>query len=87
MKTNLDKLTKEINIFENKAGFNKTSKEKLKRWLKEEVNNYNKSKSKEEKQNKLIDIIILITQIARRDNISLDEAYIKWEIKSKKYLK
>jgi len=34
-----------------------------------------------------MDTIILIIQIAKRDNISLDAAWKKWWVKSKKYLK
>lgn len=86
MKTNFDKLNKEIHKFEKKAGFEKTSKKQLVKWLKEEIKNYENAKTKLKKENKLMDIIILVTQIARRENISLDEAWVKWWKKSERYL-
>jgi predicted house-cleaning noncanonical NTP pyrophosphatase (MazG superfamily) len=87
MKTNFDKLIKEIHTFEKKAGFDKTPKKTLTNWLQKELTAYKKSKSKSKKQNKLSDMIVLIMQIARRENISLDKALkIHWK-KSEKYLK
>jgi hypothetical protein len=87
VKTNFDRLMQEIYSFEKNAGFDKTSKPQIAKWLKEELANYRKAKTKLIKQNKLMDIIILVMQIARRENMSLDEAWIKWHKKSKKYLK
>jgi hypothetical protein len=55
----LDSLIKEIHKFEKKAGFENTSKELLLKWIEKEVKIYRKSKSKEEKANKIMDIIIL----------------------------
>jgi len=87
MKTNFDKLIKEIYTFEKKAGFDKTPKKTLTNWLQKELNNYKKAKSKPKKENKLSDMIVLIMQIAIRENISLDKAWkIHWK-KSQKYLK
>lgn len=83
----LDKLSQQVYELEKEAGFQNTKKEKLLSWIKEELKNYEKTKEKSEKQNKLVDIVILIMQIARRENISLDEAWNKWWIKSKKYIK
>ena len=82
-----DKLNKEISKFEKKAGFDKTSKAQLVKWLEEEVNNYKKAKTKLIKRNKLMDIIVLVMQIAKRENMSLDEAWKRWWKKSEKYLR
>ena len=86
-KTNFDNLIKEIYEFEKKCGFDKTSKDKLVGWLEEEIKNYKKAKTKIIKRNKLMDIICLVMQIARRDNMSLDEAWKRWWWKSRKYLR
>jgi hypothetical protein len=87
MKTNFNKLMKEISAFEKKADFEKTSKTQLIKWLKEEIKNYEKAKTNLIKKNKLMDIIVLVMQIAKRENISLDDAWKKWWKKSEKYLK
>ncbi|RLE43752.1 hypothetical protein DRJ16_03530 [Candidatus Woesearchaeota archaeon] len=87
MKTEFAKLTNEIESFEKKAGFEKTSKKQLSRWLKEETKDYEKAKTKSRKSNKLMDIIILTLQLAHRDKISLDDAWKTWWKKSGKYLK
>jgi len=87
MKTIFDNLTKEIYEFEKKAGFDRTSKKQLIKWLEKEVNNYQKANNQVIKKNKLIDIVVLVMQIARRDKISLDDAWEKWWKKSKEYLK
>jgi hypothetical protein len=84
---NFDELKEEIYRFEKKAGFDKTSKEQLTKWLREEVDNYENAKTKLIKRNKLIDIIVLVIQIARRDNMSLEEAWKRWWKKSEKYLR
>ena len=85
-KTNFKNMSKEIYNFEKEARFDKTSSTQLIKWLKEEIENYKKAKSKVIKQNKLMDIICLAIQISRRENIDLDVAWVKrWE-KSKKYL-
>jgi hypothetical protein len=86
MKTNFDKSIKEIYNFEKKAGFEKTSKKQLVKWLKNEIKNYEKAKTKIIKRNKLMDIIVLVKQLARRENMSLDEAWSRWWKKSRKYL-
>ena len=86
MKTNFDKLIKEILIFEKKAGFDKTSKKTLVNWLQKELTDYKKSKSKSKKVNKLSDMLVLIMQIARREKISMDKAWKKHWKKSEKYL-
>jgi hypothetical protein len=64
-KSVFDKLSKEVYEFEKKSGFENTSKGQLIKWLKEEIKNYEKSKTNIIKRNKLIDIIILVVQIAR----------------------
>ncbi|MBU0907225.1 MAG: hypothetical protein KKD18_05335 [Nanoarchaeota archaeon] len=86
MKTNFDNLVRKINQFEIKAKFERTPKEKLTRWLKKEIKEYETAKTKSKKSDKLIDIIILSMQIAERENISLDAAWKRWWVKSKKYL-
>lgn len=86
-KTNFDSLIKEMKRFEKKANFEKTSKKELLKWLKKEIKEYETAKTKSKKSDKLMDTIILIIQIAKRDNISLDAAWKKWWVKSKKYLK
>jgi hypothetical protein len=83
----LNNLAKEIKSFEKKAGFEKTSKKQLVLWLKKEIRNYEKSKTKRLKANKLIDIIILTTQLANRDKTDLDKALKIWWKKSRRYLK
>ena len=85
MKTNFDESIKQVYLFEKKAGFEKTSKEQLVKWVEEEIKNYKKAKTKIIKRNKLMDIVVLVMQIARRENMSLDEAWKRWWWKSKKY--
>jgi hypothetical protein len=85
-KTNFNQISKEIHNFEKEAGFDKTSSEQLIKWLREEVENYKKAKSKIVKQNKLMDIINLTIQISRREKMNLDDAWKRWWWKSKKYL-
>lgn len=86
-KTNFNNMSKEIHNFEKQAGFDKTSSKQLVKWLKEEIKNYEEAKSKVIKQNKLMDILCLTIQISRRENMNLDNAWIRWWWKSKKYLK
>jgi hypothetical protein len=85
-KTNFDKLSKEIYAFEKKAGFDRTPKTQLIKWLKEEIKNYEKAKSELIKRNKLMDIMVLVFQIARREGMSVDSAWKRWWWKSRKYL-
>jgi hypothetical protein len=85
--TNFNKLSKEIHNFEKKASFEKTSTKQLEQWLKREAENYKNEKSKVKKENKLIDIMVLVFQISRRENINLDKAWKFWWINSRKYLK
>lgn len=87
MKTNFDKIITEISNFEKKANFDKTTRKQLIRWVKEEINVYENSKNKKIRSNKLIDIIILTTQLAKRDKTSLDKEWKKWWIKSNRYTK
>lgn len=87
MKTNFDKLMKEVQEFEKKARFDKTSKKQLIEWLEEEIKNYKNAKTNIIKRNKLMDIIILDMQLAIREGYSLDDAYKRWWWKSQKYLK
>ena len=86
IQTNFDKLLKEIHNFEKKANFEKTSKKQLTVWINKELKHYQKAKTKSLKQNKLMDIIVLVLQIAKRDKISLDVAWKQWWKKSEKYL-
>jgi hypothetical protein len=86
MKPKLDLLKKEIHEFEKKAGFDKTPKKKILKWLGEEVKNYRNAKSNEVRANKLIDILVLDLQLAIREGCSLDKAWDKWLVKSKKYI-
>ena len=83
----LDNLMKEMNSWEKKTGFDKTDKKQLVKWIKKELKDYEKAKTKEVKENKLMDIIVLVMQIAKRDKASLDSAWKKWWIKSEKYLR
>ena len=85
-KTNFSRMSKEIHNFEKEVGFDKTSSQQLIKWLREEVENYKKAKSKIVKQNKLIDIINLAIQLSRRDKMDLDSAWKRWWWKSRKYL-
>lgn len=84
-KTNFDDLSKEIYEFEKEAGFDKTPKKQLVKWLKDEIRNYEKAKSKLIKRNKLMDILALIFQISRREGMSMDSAWKRWWWKSRKY--
>jgi len=86
VKTNFDKLVKEITVFEIKSGFTQTPKTRLVAWLKKEIKHYLTAKTKSEKANKLADIIVLALQLARRDKLSLDSAWKAWWQKSRKYL-
>ena len=86
-KTNFDNLIENISDFEKDADFEKTSKRQLVKWLREEIDNYENVKTKLVKRNKLMDIIVLVMQIAKRENMSLDDAWIRWWAKSRKYLK
>jgi len=86
-KINFNKISEEVYDFEKKVGFDKTSKSQLMKWLKKEIKNYEKAKSKSIKQNKLIDIMVLVFQISRREGMSIDSAWKKWWVNSKKYLK
>lgn len=86
-KISFNKISKEVYNFEKKVGFDKTSKAQLVKWLKKEVKNYEKTNSKSVKQNKLIDIMVLVFQISRREGMSIDSCWKKWWIDSKKYLK
>lgn len=72
----------QIKKFEKRTGFDKTSQSDLIRWAKAEIKDYEKTKN----PNKLVDVIILMVQIANRKNISLDKELKKWWIKSKKYI-
>ena len=83
----LDKFKKEISEFEKNAGFEKTSKKQLVKWIKREVRNYEKFRSKKIRENKLLDIIVLVMQIAKREKISFDRAWVGWCKKSERYLK
>ena len=86
MNSNFDKLMKEISVFEKQTGFDKTPKKELVNRLKEEVKDYEKTEFKDIRENKLMDIIVLVIQLSIRENIYLDKAWIKWFKKSEKYL-
>lgn len=86
MKTNFNQLSKEVFKFERKAGFDKTSKKQLVKWVSDELRKYKGSKSKSVKSNKLMDIVVLVLQISRREKIDLDAAWKMWWKKSGKYL-
>jgi hypothetical protein len=86
-KANIDKLMREIYKFEKKAGFDKTPRKQLIKWLKKEVMLYEKANKKQLKENKLSDILVLVMQLSRRDKISMDKALSEHMKKSEKYLK
>ena len=52
MKVSFDNLIKEIDIFERKAGFDKTPNKELLKWIKEEIKNYEQGYSEKYKSNK-----------------------------------
>ena len=83
----LDKLVKEAHQFEKKAGWEKTTKPQLIKWMKKEFDHYQKSSSKKVRANKIMDIIVLAMQLARREKFSLDKEWKIWWKKSEKYLK
>ncbi len=85
-KANFGKLVRSIYVFEKEARFTKTSEKKLLGMLKEEIKTYEHSRSAKIKANKLMDMIILIFQIARRTKVSLDKEWAVWWKKSEKYL-
>jgi hypothetical protein len=85
-KPNFDALTEEIYQFEKKARFTKTPEKRLIEALKNEVKEHETSKSNLKKNKKLISIIVLCMQLARRRNCSLDKMWVRWWKKSEKYL-
>jgi hypothetical protein len=84
---NFDEAIEELAKFEKKAGFDKTSEAQLLEWINEEVDNYKGAKGSLVRRNKLMDIICLVMQIAKRNNMSLDAAWTRWWKKSEKYLR
>lgn len=80
-------LFSQVRNFEHNAGFERTSKKQLTKWLKKETKLYEKAKDKATRENKLTDIMILTIQLAIRENISLDKGLKKWWMKSEKYIK
>jgi len=86
LKTNLDKMSKDVHEFEKAAGFDETSEKRLILALKKEIKEYEVAGSKVKKQNKLMDMVVLVMQISRRKSISLDDAWVRWWKKSAKYL-
>jgi len=87
IKTNFYGLQKELALFERKTHFDKTPKSVLVRWLNTEIKHYKKSVRKQDIENKLSDIIVLTLQIANREKISLDKAWMDHWKRSQKYLK
>jgi len=86
LKTNFNKMSKNIYDFEKIAGFDKTSDKRLVLALKKEIREYEKAESKLKKQNKLMDMVVLVMQISRRKEMSLDDAWVRWWKKSEKYI-
>lgn len=86
LKTNLDKMSKNVYEFEKAAGFDGTVEDRLVLALKKEIKEYEAAGSKVIKKNKLMDMIVLVMQISRRKDISLDDAWVRWWKKSGKYV-
>lgn len=84
----LNSLKNKVRIFEKKAGFDKTGVNKLLKMVDEEISILkSKRRSKKIVDHKLIDLQVLILQIANRYKTDLDSELAKHFKKSEKYLK
>jgi hypothetical protein len=83
----LNKLRNKVKEFEKKAGFDKTKANKLLDMIDEEIKIL-KSNLKNSKivNHKIMDLQVLLLQIANRYKTNLDSEWIKHFKKSKKYL-
>ena len=81
----LNKLKNKVKKFEKKAGFDKTDVKKLLKMVDEETSIIKSNlKNKELIEHKLIDLQVLLFQIANRYDTDLDFEWKKW-FKSEKY--
>lgn len=84
----LNSLKNKVKAFEKKAGFDKTGVNTLLKMVDEEISILkSKRRSKKIVDHKLIDLQVLILQIANRYKTDLDSELVKHFKKSEKYLK
>ena len=83
----LNKLKQKVEEFEKKAGFDKTSADELIKMIEKEINILKSNLSnKEIMENKLVDLHVLLLQVAVRYNIDLDAEWERHFKRSEKYL-
>tara|TARA_Y100000294_G_C8292096_1_gene231207 strand:+ start:250 stop:510 length:261 start_codon:yes stop_codon:yes gene_type:complete len=84
----LNELRDKVKEFEKKAGFDKTDVKKILEMVDEEIGILKSNlKKKDVVDHELMDLQVLILQIANRYNTDLDSEWIKHFKKSEKYLK
>lgn len=84
----LNKLKRKVEEFEKKAGFDKTSAKELIKMIEKEINILKSNlNNKEIMENKLVDLHVLLLQVAVRYNIDLDAEWKRHFKRSEKYLK
>ncbi|MAG20317.1 hypothetical protein CL618_02690 [archaeon] len=81
----LNKLKDKVKKFEKKNDFDKTDVKKLLKMVEEEISIIKSNlKNKEIIDHKLVDLQVLLLQIANRYDVDLDSEWEKW-FKSEKY--
>ena len=84
----LNELRKKVKDFEKKADFDKTGAKELIEMLQKELDILKKnSADKSVADHQIMDIQVLILQIANRFNTDMDSEWKTWFEKSKKYVK
>ena len=84
----LNELRQKVKEFEAKAGFDKAEAKKLIEMLQEELDILKENlDNKEIADHQLIDLQMLILQLANRFDTNLDAKWTEWFEKSKKYIK
>ena len=83
----LNKIRSKIKEIEKQAGFDKTKAEELIKMLQEELDILKKNpKDKSIADHQIMDMQVLLMQLANRYNTDLDSEWKRWLEKSKKYL-
>jgi len=83
----LEELKNKIKEFDKKAGLDKTEISDLIKMLNKEVKIIKSNSDKKSAVNhQLTDLLILIMQIANRNNTDFEKELSKWFTKSKKYI-
>ncbi|MBT4174258.1 hypothetical protein HOC80_04805 [archaeon] len=83
----LNELKKEVAKFEKKVGFDKTKSSELLKMLQKELTILKKAKNKKVKDHQLIDIQVLLLQLANRYKTNLNLEWKKQWNKKQKYKK